>query len=69
MSKGRRQGSRPGRRRRSADAAWDAELQAVREAGRQAGLASPATRESIVRLSSAMGVPLRFASQVTAKGA
>lgn len=69
MNKERRQGGVPGRRRSSADAAWDAELQTVREAGRQAGLTSPATTESIARLSLAMGVPLRFVSQVTAKGA
>ena len=69
MNKDRRQGDVAGRSRSSADEAWDAELQAVREAGRQAGLTSPATTESIARLSLAMGVPLRLVSQVTAKGA
>jgi hypothetical protein len=60
--------------RRNRDAAagserWQAELDTVREAGRRAGLASPATAESIARLSAAMGVTLRLASTVSAKEA
>jgi len=49
--------------------AWEAELAAVREAGRRAGRAAPATAESVARLSTAMGVALRIDEVAIAKGA
>lgn len=51
------------------DDAWEAELAAVREAGRRAGRAAPATAESVARLSTAIGVPLQIEEVAIAKGA